>query len=117
MVNSLREQLGYDRCGDLGRHADASDHRPVQAGGAPLRLAILAGVDIIAVANNITYSGTVADRFINKVHQMLEAGGWRDRIEQSFGRIMQLTESWSEPRFVGLKDLHDSREANWARMV
>ena len=54
-------------------------------------LAILAGVDMIAVANNVTYSGTIADRFISTVHKMLESGViGEERIEQSFQRIMRL---------------------------
>jgi len=91
VVNGLlREQLGYDGVvisDDMQMRAITDLFKLERA----FELAILAGVDIIAVANNITYSGTVADRFINKVHQMLEAGTiGEDRIEQSFGRIMRL---------------------------
>ena len=86
----LREQLGYDGVvisDDMQMRAITDLFKLERA----FELAILAGVDIIAVANNITYSGTVADRFINKVHQMLEAGTiGEERIEQSFGRIMRL---------------------------
>ena len=91
VVNGLlREQLGYDGVvisDDMQMRAITDLFKLERA----FELAILAGVDIIAVANNITYSGAVADRFINKVHQMLEKGTiGEDRIEQSFGRIMRL---------------------------
>jgi beta-N-acetylhexosaminidase len=86
----LREQLGYDGVvisDDMQMRAITDLFRLDRA----FELAILAGVDIIAVANNVTYSGTVADRFVNTVHKMLEAGAiGEDRIEQSFQRIMRL---------------------------
>jgi beta-N-acetylhexosaminidase len=86
----LREQLGYDGVvisDDLQMRAITDLFRLDRA----FELAILAGVDIIAVANNVTYSGTVADRFVSTVHKMLDAGTISaDRIEQSFQRIMRL---------------------------
>jgi beta-N-acetylhexosaminidase len=86
----LREQLGYDGVvisDDMQMRAITDLFKLERA----FELAILAGVDIVAVANNITYSGTVADRFVNTVHKMLDAGTiGEERIEQSFQRIMLL---------------------------
>ena len=86
----LRQQLGYDGVvisDDMQMRAITDLFKLDRA----FELAILAGVDIIAVANNVTYSGTVADRFVGTVHKMLEAGTiGEDRIEQSFQRIMRL---------------------------
>jgi beta-N-acetylhexosaminidase len=86
----LREQLGYDGVvisDDMQMRAITDLFKLEKA----FELAILAGVDIVAVANESTYSGTVADRFISTVHQMLEKGViGEERIEQSFQRIMRL---------------------------
>ncbi len=86
----LREQLGYNGVvisDDMQMRAITDLFRLDKA----FELAILAGVDIIAVANSVTYSGTVADRFFAKVQQMLDEGVITpERIDQSFQRIMQL---------------------------
>lgn len=86
----LREQLGFDGVvisDDMQMRAITDLFKLDRA----FELAILAGVDVIAVANNVTYSGAVADRFISTVRKMLEAGTIsEDRIEQSFQRIMRL---------------------------
>jgi beta-N-acetylhexosaminidase len=86
----LREQLGYDGVvisDDMQMRAITDLFKLEQA----FELAILAGVDIVAVANEITYAGTVADRFAGTVHRMLEACViGEERIEQSFQRIMRL---------------------------
>lgn len=91
VVNGLlRGELGYDGVvisDDMQMRAITDLFKLERA----FELAILAGVDIIAVANNITYSGSVADRFINTVRRMLAEGIiGEDRIEQSFQRIMRL---------------------------
>ncbi len=86
----LREQLGYDGVvisDDMQMRAITDLFKLERA----FELAILAGVDVVAVANNVTYSGAIADRFINTVHKMLDAGTISaDRIEQSFQRIARL---------------------------
>jgi beta-N-acetylhexosaminidase len=86
----LREQLGYDGVvisDDMQMRAITDLFKLEKA----FELAILAGVDIVAVANEITYSGSVADRFVNTVHRMLEEGIiGEERIQQSFQRIMRL---------------------------
>jgi beta-N-acetylhexosaminidase len=86
----LREQLGYDGVvisDDMQMRAITDLFKLEKA----FELAILAGVDVVAVANEITYAGTVADRFVATVRRMLDRGQiGEDRIEQSFGRIMRL---------------------------
>jgi len=48
-------------------------------------------VDIIAVANNMTYAGAVADRFATTVMRLLDEGVIDEaRIEQSYRRILKL---------------------------
>ncbi len=91
IVNGLlREQLGYDGVvisDDMQMRAITDLFKLERA----FELAILAGVDIVAVANEVTYSGTVADRFSSTLHRMLEAGTINEeRIEQSFQRIIRL---------------------------
>ena len=86
----LRQQLGYDGVvisDDMQMRAISDLFKLDKA----FELAILAGVDIIAVANTVTYSGTVADRFITTVHRMLDEGIiTEERIDQSFRRIARL---------------------------
>lgn len=56
-----------------------------------IELAILAGVDMIAVANNLTYSGTIAERFVATVKRLLDAGVIDEaRIDQSYARVIRL---------------------------
>jgi beta-N-acetylhexosaminidase len=85
----LRQQLGYDGViisDDMQMRAITDLFKMEKA----FELAILAGLDIISVTNEITNAGSVADRFINTVHRMLEQGTiGEDRIEQSFQRIMR----------------------------
>jgi len=54
-------------------------------------LAILAGVDIIAVANNLTYSGAISDRFVATVMRLLDERLIdAARIDQSYQRVLRL---------------------------
>lgn len=56
-----------------------------------IELAILAGVDMIAVANNLTYSGTIAERFVTTIKRMLDQGVIDEaRIDQSYQRVLRL---------------------------
>lgn len=56
-----------------------------------IELAIVAGVDIIAVANNLTYSGTIAERFVTTVMRMLDEGVIDEaRIDRSYQRVLRL---------------------------
>ncbi len=69
----LREQLGYDGVvisDDMQMRAITDLFKMEKA----FELAILAGIDIVAVTNEITNAGPVADRFLNTVHRMLDAG-------------------------------------------
>jgi beta-N-acetylhexosaminidase len=89
VTGMLREQLGYDGLvisDDMQMRAITDLFKMEKA----FELAILAGIDIVAVTNEITNAGPVADRFINTVHRMLDEGLiGEDRIEQSFQRIMR----------------------------
>lgn len=86
----LRQTLGYDGVvisDDMQMRA-VTDHYSLEKA---FELAILAGVDIIAVANNVTYTGTVSDRFVTTVMRLLEEQVIDEaRIEQSYRRILKL---------------------------
>src|SRR5690606_17407920 len=87
----LRERLGYDGVifsDDMQMHAIARHFGLEEA----IRLAILAGVDIMTFSNNISGS---AERTVDKVHAiirgMVESGTIsRERIDESFRRIIAL---------------------------
>ncbi|GIV69664.1 glycoside hydrolase family 3 protein [Caldilinea sp.] len=86
----LRQTLGYEGVvisDDMQMRAVA-DHYSLEKA---FELAILAGVDIIAVANNMTYAGAVADRFATTVMRLLDEEVIDEaRIEQSYRRILKL---------------------------
>ncbi|MCS6826966.1 MAG: glycoside hydrolase family 3 [Caldilinea sp.] len=86
----LRQTLGYDGVvisDDMQMRA-VTDHYSLEKA---FELAILAGVDIIAVANNVTYVGAVSERFVATVMRMLDEGVIDEaRIEQSYRRILKL---------------------------
>ena len=55
--------------------------------------AVLAGVDIVALGNNITYTGRSAARAANAIRQLLDDGLIDEaRIDASYHRIMRLKE-------------------------
>lgn len=86
----LRDFLGYDGVvisDDMQMRA-ITDRFSIERA---FELAIVAGVDMIAVANDISYSGVVADSFISTVKRMLDAGTIDEaRIDQSYRRLMRL---------------------------
>jgi beta-N-acetylhexosaminidase len=86
----LRGRLGYDGVvisDDLRMRAISDLFRLDRA----MELAIIAGVDIIAVTHDQLKSGPVADTFRTTVHRMLDAGVIDEaRIDQSFQRVMRL---------------------------
>ncbi len=86
----LRGQLGYDGVvisDDMRMRAISDLFRLDRA----MELAIIAGVDIIAVTTDRVQSGPVADLFRTTVHRMLDAGAIDEaRIDQSFQRVMRL---------------------------
>jgi beta-N-acetylhexosaminidase len=87
----LRNKLGYEEVvfsDDMQMHA-ITKHYPLEES---IRLAIDAGVDILLFSNNIQGS---QERTVDKVHEIIrklvENGTIsKERIEQSFKRIMQL---------------------------
>ena len=86
----LREQLGYDGVviSDDIQMRGITDLFKVEKA---IELALVAGVDMIAVANNLTYSGTIADRFFTTVNRLLDKGVLtEERIDQSYRRIMRM---------------------------
>ena len=86
----LRGRLGYDGVvisDDMRMRAISDLFRLDRA----MELAIIAGVDIIAVTHDQLKSGPVADTFRTTVHRMLDAGVIDEaRIDQSFQRVMRL---------------------------
>jgi beta-N-acetylhexosaminidase len=94
----LRERLGYDGVifsDDMQMHAIARHFGLEEA----IRLAILAGVDIMTFSNNISGS---AERTVDKVHAiirgMVESGTIsRERIDESFRRIIALKQRLYAP--------------------
>ncbi len=86
----LRGRMGYDGVvisDDMRMRAISDLFRLDRA----MELAIIAGVDIIAVTHDQLKSGPVADTFRTTVHRMLDAGVIDEaRIDQSFQRVMRL---------------------------
>jgi beta-N-acetylhexosaminidase len=86
----LRERLGYSGVvisDDMQMRAITDLFSLEKA----FELAILAGVDMISVSTNLSAKGPIADRFIDTVHRLLDAGTLcEERIDQSYQRIMRL---------------------------
>ena len=86
----LRERLGYDGVviSDDIQMRGITDLFTVEKA---IELALVAGVDMIAIANNLTDSGAMADRFFATVNRLLDKGILTaERIDQSYRRIMRL---------------------------
>ncbi len=86
----LRGELGYDGVviSDDIQMRGITDLFKVEKA---FELAILAGVDIIAVANNLTYAGAISDRFVATVMRLLDEGVIdAARIDQSYQRVARL---------------------------
>lgn len=86
----LRQELGFDGVviSDDVQMRGITDLFKIEKA---IELAIVAGVDMIAVANNLTYSGTIAERFVTTVRRMLDQGVIDEaRIDQSFQRVLRL---------------------------
>lgn len=86
----LRQELGFDGVviSDDIQMRGITDLFKVEKA---IELAIVAGVDMIAVANNLTYSGTIAERFVTTVKRMLDQGVIDEaRIDQSYQRVLRL---------------------------
>ncbi len=86
----LREQLGYNgvvMSDDMSMRAITNQYRLEDA----VQRAVLAGVDIIALGNNITYTGRSAARAADAIRQLLADGVIDEsRINASYQRIMNL---------------------------
>ncbi len=86
----LRDQLGYDGVvisDDMQMGAIRNDYGYEQA----VELAINAGVDILAIANNLVYDPEIGARTVALIKQMVADGRVSpERIEQSYQRIMKL---------------------------
>lgn len=86
----LREQLGYDGVvisDDMQMGAIRQYYGFEQA----VELAIKAGVDILAIANNSIYDAEVGARTVNIVSQLVRDGKISpERIDQSYQRIQRL---------------------------
>lgn len=86
----LREQMGYNGViisddMQMGAISKYYDFEPA------VQAAVLAGVDIIAMANNIRFSRNVAKRAVNAIRELVETGKISEaRIDQSYRRIMAL---------------------------
>lgn len=86
----LRQELGFDGVviSDDIQMRGITDLFKVEKA---IELAIVAGVDIIAVANNVTYSGTIAETFVTTVMRMLDEGVIDEaRIDRSYQRVLRL---------------------------
>jgi beta-N-acetylhexosaminidase len=86
----LRERLGYDGVvisDDMQMGAIRQYYGFEQA----LALAISAGVDVIAIANNLVYDPNVGAQTINTIKQLVQLGKISiERIDQAYARIMKL---------------------------
>ncbi len=86
----LREQLKYDGVvisDDMQMGAIRNDYGFEQA----VELALNAGVDMLAIANNLVYDPDIGARAVSIIKQLVQAGKIsKQRIEESYQRIMQL---------------------------
>jgi beta-N-acetylhexosaminidase len=86
----LREKLGYDGVvisDDMQMQAIAKQYDFEAAVG----LAVSAGVDMIAIANNLSYAANWAERAIAAIQELVASGKVSaERIDQSYRRIMRL---------------------------
>ena len=86
----LREQLGYD---GVVVSDDMQMGAIVQQYGfeTALRLTIEAGVDIVAIANNLEYDETIAARSVDLIQRWVSEGRiGEERIETSYRRIRRV---------------------------
>jgi beta-N-acetylhexosaminidase len=86
----LRERLGYDGVvisDDMQMRAISKQYDFETA----VQLAVKAGVDILAIANNLAYAENWAERAIAAIRAQVEQGAISaERIDQSYRRIMRL---------------------------
>jgi len=86
----LREQMGYSGViisDDMQMGAIAKHYKFEPA----VQAAVLAGVDIIAIANNIRLARNQAERAIDAIRELVDTGKISEaRIDESYRRIMAL---------------------------
>ncbi len=86
----LRETLGFDGVvvsDDLGMGAITQEYGFEEA----IELAVLAGTDVLAFANNLTYDADLGAKVHGTLRTLVEAGTIPvARIEQSYARVMAL---------------------------
>ncbi len=86
----LRERLGYDGVvvsDDMQMRAISKYYDFTTA----IQLAIAAGIDMLSIANSVTYQETAATRAAKIIRDLVDKGTIsEDRINQSYRRIMRL---------------------------
>jgi len=86
----LREQLGYDGV-VISDDMQMGAIRQYYGLSEAIELAINAGVDILAIANNTIYDPNAGAEAVNIIKQLVQDGKVSpERIEQSYQRIMRL---------------------------
>jgi beta-N-acetylhexosaminidase len=86
----LREELGYEGV-VMSDDLQMGAIRRCYGFETAIRLALEAGVDILALANNLEYAPDLATRTIAAVKQLVQDGTLTEtRIHQSYARILQL---------------------------
>ncbi len=86
----LREELGYDGV-VMSDDLQMGAIRRYYGLETAIRLALEAGVDILALANNLEFAPDLAARAIAVVRQLMQDGAVTEtRIHQSYARIQQL---------------------------
>lgn len=86
----LREQLGYDGV-IISDDMQMGAIRQYYGFGQAIELALNAGVDILALANNLVYDPNLGATTIALVKQLVQDGKVsRERIDQSYQRIVRL---------------------------
>jgi beta-N-acetylhexosaminidase len=88
----LRQEMGFEGVvlsDDLQMKAIVTHYSMETA----IKQAILAGVDILMLANNSVYEENIAARVINTIKQLIRKGELTsERIDESWRRIMKLKE-------------------------
>lgn len=86
----LRDELGFDGV-VITDDMQMGAIRDFYGFETALELAINAGVDIVAVSNNLTYEDGLEGRTFNAIRSAVDAGRIKqDRIDESYRRIMAL---------------------------
>ena len=97
LTDLLRGRLGYNGViisDDMQMRAISDHYRFEEA----VQLAVLAGVDIIAVGNNVRFARNMPQRAIAAIHELLAQGAIDERrIDASYDRIMALKSAMYSP--------------------